>query len=254
MRLVAASFRSTLLAAAAFAAAGCSREPGHAASPQAPGGSLGPAPAAEQEQALVRVVNAIPGGGAADLFAHGVVVFPSVDYMAVTTYREIPDDRTTFRLRPAGHDTAEPLAEKDDGLVGGQHYTVVALPGGANEPPTLEVVRDDYLPPSRGKSKLRVLNASPDAGNVQVVMDGRLDPLVTGTQALSESEYREVDPVAGPLEVRQQDGTRVLARMPEAQLAAGKLYTLILFGRSAGSPGVAAVMLEDEPAPDRATS
>jgi hypothetical protein len=244
----------TAVVAAAAMMMGCSQEARQTEPAQTrtgDGTSVAPpaSVAAEHDQALVRVVYAIPGGDKADFFAGDLVVFPEVEYKVVTPYRELPDDRITFRLRPAGQDTAPPLAENNEGLSGGRHYTVIALPGELEEPATLKVVNDDLVPPAEGKSKIRVLNASPDAGEVEVVLGGRTDPLAKGVGANSASGYEEVDPLKGTLEVRKDGGKQVLARLANTQLDAGKLYTVIVVGRSAGKPKVEVVMVEDEVRP-----
>ncbi|MGH8248858.1 MAG: DUF4397 domain-containing protein, partial [Gammaproteobacteria bacterium] len=84
--------------------------------------------AEKRDAALVRMVNAMPNSTAVDAFAGDSKTFSGVAYKQVTPYKEVPDDRLTFRLRPAGKDTAEPLAENSEGLYGGKHYTVIAMP------------------------------------------------------------------------------------------------------------------------------
>jgi hypothetical protein len=248
-------FVSAFAAAAGMMLAGCSQEARqrNPAQTRTDGGTTTAPPAAEaakHDLALVRVVHAVPGGDRADFFAGDQVAFPEVEYKAVTPYRELPDQPTTFRLRPAGQDTSAPLAESAEGLAGGKHYTVVALPGGKDQPATLKVLSDELVPPTEGKSSVRVLNASPDAGQVEVIVGGRIDPVVRNVDGNAASGYQEVDPLEGTLEVRKGDGKRVLARLPDTHLDAGKLYTVIVVGRTAGKPRVEVVMVEDEVRPD----
>src|SRR5205809_222729 len=71
-------------------------------------------PATEVKQrgnALLRVIHAIPGGQAVDVFADDKKVFDNIAYKTTSPYEEIPAERHTLRIRPAGQNTAQPLAE-----------------------------------------------------------------------------------------------------------------------------------------------
>ncbi|CAN5438849.1 hypothetical protein BH20ACI3_BH20ACI3_19200 [soil metagenome] len=127
-------------------------------------------PATEVKQrgnALVRVINAVPAGPSVDVFADDTKVFTGIAYKTTTAYKEVSGERHTFRIRPKGQDTAQPLAENSEGLSYGKHYTVIAM-AEANGKPTLYVYDDDLVPPSSGKAKVRVIHASADAGEVEV--------------------------------------------------------------------------------------
>jgi hypothetical protein len=81
-------------------------------------------PATEVKQrgnALVRVIHAIPGGRAVDVFADDKKLFNNIAYKTTSTYEEASAERHTFRIRPAGQETAQPLAENSEGLSDGRH-------------------------------------------------------------------------------------------------------------------------------------
>jgi len=179
--------------------------------------------------ALVRVVQALPNGAATDVFAGDNVAFPRLEFRTVTAYRELPNEKTTFRLRPAGKDRSEPLAEAKEGLDAGKRYTVVVMPGDKREGANLKVFSDEAAAPAEGKAKVRVVNASPQTGSVDVLVGGRVDPVVGGVDFKDASAYHEVAPVSGTLEVRH-DKT-VLAHLPNAHLQGGKIYTILVLGR-----------------------
>src|SRR5204863_8755788 len=123
-------------------------------------------PATEVKQrgnALVRVIHAVPGGPVVDVFADDAKVFNGIAYKTTSPYKEVSGERHTFRIRAAGQDTAQPLAENSEGLSDGKHYTVVAW-ADANGKPVLYVFNDDLVPPASGKAKVRILHASADAG------------------------------------------------------------------------------------------
>src|ERR687888_1627086 len=101
-------------------------------------------PATEVKQrgnALVRVIHAVPGGPSVDVFADDTKVFSGIAYKTTSPYKEVSGERHTFRIRPAGQDTAPPLAQNSEGLSDGKHYTVVAM-AGSDGKPTLYVFND----------------------------------------------------------------------------------------------------------------
>jgi hypothetical protein len=100
-------------------------------------------PAAEVKQrgnALVRVINAVPGGPSVDVFATDAKVFSGIAYRTTSPYKEVSGELHTFRIRLAGQDTAQPLAENSEGLSDGKHYTVVAWAGDDGKP-ALSIVK-----------------------------------------------------------------------------------------------------------------
>lgn len=230
-----------LLASSAVAA--CRRESGETA-PRAGEG----APASHvAPSALVRVIDAIPDSRPLDVYAGDQPVFAGVQYRAVTAYREIAKGTIPFRLRPAGQDRADPLAESREDLAGGGRYTVVALPGSGSRPAGLKVLKDELASATADRARVRVVNASPDAGEVSVFLGGRTDALVAGVATTDASAYKDVVPIAGTLELRQESRKQVLARLPDTRLLSGGLYTVFLLGRLAG--GLEAMVIEDQRGP-----
>jgi hypothetical protein len=231
---------------------GCNREPKQTAPVQTEaGGTMAAAPpaqAAEQRHtALVRVLYAIPGGAVADVFAGDEVAFNQLGYRSLTPYRELPAERITFRVRPAGKDRQDPLAEEGESLAKGKHYTVVILPGLKDKPAALKVLSDDIVPPSEGKAKIRVVNASPDAGDVAVFVGGRSAPLVKGVSVETASDYAETEPLQGTLEVHHDK--KMLVDAPNTTLEPGALYTVFLMGRLADKRGLETLVTADRVEP-----
>ncbi len=199
----------------------------------------------DRDNALVHVIHAIPGGATVDVFAENNKAFTNVAYKSVTPYREIPDDRQTFRVRPTGQDTATPLVEDSEGFSDGQHYTIIALPtdGGRAD---LRFVRDNISVPSSGKAKVRVIHAAAGVGEVDVYARGNNDALFDGVNFPSESSYNEIDPVTGTLEVRREGQNTAALTIPNARFEAGKIYTVIVMGRATGTPRLEAIIVEDQ--------
>jgi hypothetical protein len=204
--------------------------------------------AERRDNALVRVVHAVPGAQAVDVFTDDTRTFTNVAYKTVTPYREISDDRHAFRVRPQGQDqTTAPLAENSENLGGGNHYTVVALPRDATgREATLRIFSDRLTPPTAGKAKVRVVHAAPDAGEVDVYARGREDALFGGVNVETATTYTEVDPMTVTLEVRPEGQQQAVLTVPNARFEAGKIYTIVVMGRTRGTPRLEAVIIEDQ--------
>jgi hypothetical protein len=201
--------------------------------------------AQKQDNALIRVVNAIPNGSALDVFADDQKTFDNVGYKQVTPYKEVPDRlRLNFKVRTAGQDSSQPLAENAEMIGSGNHYTVIAYRD-TNKQTALTVVNDNLKPPDSSKAKVRFINAAPDAGEVDVYPRAGKDAMFDGVNFGSEAGYREVDPMKTTLEVRPEGKKNILLAIPNTSLEAGKIYTIVLAGRAKGQK-FEAITIEDQ--------
>jgi hypothetical protein len=219
-------------------------------------GSSSAPPAKEVQQrgkALVRFIHAVPGVAPLDLFAEGAKAFADARYKTLTPYREMPGDEQTFRLRLAGQDTAEAIAEESEGFGQGKHYTAIALParggllGSKSDAPGAELrfVGDDLVAPASGRAKVRVINASRDLGEVDVYAAGRAEPLLKGV-GFADAKYVEVEPTTGALEVRRAGENVATLGVQNVSLGAGKIYTIFVVGAIKGASKLESVVVEDE--------
>jgi Domain of unknown function (DUF4397) len=200
--------------------------------------------AEKADKALVRVVNALPGA-ALDAFVGDTKEFNNVAYKAVTPYKETSDVQRQFAIKPAGQDTAQPLAQNTEGVKGGDHYTAIAMPapdGKAN----LRVIADRLTPPPTGKASVRVINASPDAGELDVFVKGKEDALFDGVNSDAVTNYEDIDPITATLEVRPEGKSNVLLNIPAAKFEPGHLYTIIITGKAKGAPKLEAIKIDDQ--------
>jgi hypothetical protein len=205
-------------------------------------------PAKEVEQrdnALVRVINTFPGSMSFDIFADNQKVFASVAFRNVTPYKELSDERHLFRVRQAGHDSAQPVAENNKDLIGGKHYTIVVMPG-TNDKTTVDLVNDNITGPPTEKALVRVIHASPDTGEVDVVDKEANKKLFSGLNFESGTPYMNVDPVRTTLEMRQEGQDKAIVTLPNANFEKGKFYTIVVTGYARGTPKLETLMVEDQ--------
>jgi len=243
-------FNIGLLIAALFLAVSCSSEPKQTqpvTSKTDAGTSTAP-PAKEVDQrdnALVRVINTVPGTSSFDVFADDQKVFDKVAFKSVTPYKELPGTRHTFRILPAGQEKAQPVAENSEGLAGGKHYTIVVMPA-TNDKTTVSIINDNLAPPPADKAQVRVINASPDAGEVDIVDKQVNKKLFSGINFENGSGYMAIDPAKTTLEVRPKGQDKTILTLPNANFERGKFYTIVVAGHASGNQKLQAVMVEDK--------
>lgn len=245
-----------LVAAALLLAAACSSEPKQTQPvvSTTDSGTSTAAPAkdaAQRNNALVRVINAT--ANAVDVFANDQKTFEAVAFKQVTPYKELPDSSDTFRVRKSGMDSEPPIAENSEGISGGKHYTVLIMPG-TNDQTTMSVINDNITAPPMDKAQVRVIHASPDAGEVDIVDKSANKTLFSGVNFEGETNYMTVDPMNTTLEVRPEGQEQPVLTVPEANFEKGKFYTIVVTGHSKGMPKLQALMIEDQLAETPATA
>jgi len=212
------------------------------------------APSSEQaekrDRALVRVINAGGKDQRYDVYVGDTRVFTSVDYKSVTPYKEVSGTVRTLKVRPAGQDTVEPLAQNTEMIIDGNYYTAVVMPEKDLKRVRLNVYSDNLVLPPADKTKVRVINASPDVGDVDVYAKGREKALFSGVGFASADGYNEVEPITGTLEVRLKGKKGVVASVPTTHFDAAKLFTVVTAGRL---PKLDVITVEDQLAGETVT-
>ena len=239
---------SVVLLATALLAAGCERTETSSAkvTTSSPAGtSTVPSSdaARQRDDALVRVVQAVPSGNTFDLFAGDLLLFDGLGFKTVTPYRAVDGKRYAFALRPAGMTQAKPLSSNTEDLKDGHFYTAIAMPGDGHGP-RLRVVSDHLDSPASGKARLRVVHAGTDAGKVAVRASDASTALFDDLDYQSVSEYRDVAPTNGQLQIVSAGQSAPVATTT-AHLEAGRFYTLVIVGNAAAATRVEAFLIED---------
>jgi hypothetical protein len=201
--------------------------------------------AEQRDNALVRVINTVPGSMSFDIFADDQKVFASVAFKDVTPYKELSDDRHSFHVRKAGQETAQPVAENNKGLMGGKHYTIVVMPG-TNDKTTVDVVNDNITGPPAEKARVRVIHASPDTGDVDIVDKQANKKLFSSLHFEKGTDYMNVDPRRTTLEIRQEGQDKSIVTLPNANFEKGKFYTIVVTGYANRTPKLETLMVEDQ--------
>jgi Domain of unknown function (DUF4397) len=182
--------------------------------------------AARHGKTLVRLVNAMPSTRAIDVSGEDRTLFIGTGYKGVTPYKEVSDNVVNFRLRAAGSDSV--LADNHETMRDGSRYTIIAYPGDKGDP-NLKIIRDE-LSPAAGKARIRVINAAPDLGTVDVAMQGQKVPLFANLREGVEAGFVDIDPVNGTVDIRSSTKIKQPAQLRDQHFEAGRTYTIVLAG------------------------
>lgn len=235
-------------AAIALIAAGCDRSaktsaPVTTTSPAGTTAAPSSASAKQRDEALMRMVHAAPSGSNVDLFAGDLLLFDGLGFKSVTPYRAVDGQRYAFALRPAGMTRAKPLSSNTEDLQDGSYYTAFAMPGDA-QAPNLRIVSDQLDRPADGKARMRVVHAGIDAGKLDLRAAGATAALFEDLDYRAVSDYRDVAPLNGAIQVVGNDGATVIATV-NAHLEAGRFYTIVIVGNARSAPQLEAFLIED---------
>jgi hypothetical protein len=205
----------------------------------------------ERDNALVRVVNAIPNQ-TTNIYAGDSLAFSQVAYKSVTEFKEMPDDYFGFRVVKPGANVADnTFAENREKLSNGGHYTIVAIADTDDDADSfgeLRVLDDELKPITSGKARVRFIHAVAGLDDeISIFPRGSDNPLVDGVNFKMEAGWNEEDPWSGTLDVRKEDSKTRLASIPNVNLEAGQTYTFVI----AGTPNkIDVIQVKDDVARD----
>ena len=105
------------------------------------------------------------------------------------------------------------------------------LATGAADNLELNITGTDLRPVADDQARLRVYHASPDAGAVDVGIEGQEENLFEGVDFRNATDYIVLDAGDYPLEVRPGDEDLTVALQSDATLEEGMTYDLVVIGR-----------------------
>ena len=114
--------------------------------------------------AKIRILHAVPGAPNVDVLVNGTRVLKDFPYKKVTDYLSLPAGKYQVDVYPTGN-LASSLISRKINVESGKSYTIAAT--GAEKKLNLQTFEDQFDVPS-GKTKVRLVHLSPDAGAVDV--------------------------------------------------------------------------------------
>lgn len=189
-----------------------------------------------RKQAKLRFVHASANAGALDVYYNGLKrTDEPMNYFDTTAYFDAgqgTDLSVDFKL--AG--TVNTVASQLLSLRALNSYTVylTGLKSGDSYSGLSTILSSDTLTaPAAGNAKIRLVQASPDAGNVEFWIDA--DSIRNNVPFRTVTNMQEVKAEKYSFSIRAKGTTTVLAKS-DLTLEEGKIYTLLLRGLKSGSP------------------
>ena len=105
------------------------------------------------------------------------------------------------------------------------------LATGAADNLELTITGTDLRPLADGQTRARVIHASPDAGVVDVGVEGQEENLFEGVDFRDATDYIVVDAGDYPIEVRPGGEDLTVALQADVALEEGTTYDLVVVGR-----------------------
>lgn len=179
------------------------------------------------EMAMVRVAHLSPDAPNVDIYVDDQAVLEDVPYRTVSDYLELEPGTYGVRITAAGDEETVVFDEQVDVAAGWFTLAAVGELEGQNQPFEVLVLEDDLSDPGQN-ARVRVLHASPDAPEVDLVAADSGDPLAEGL-AFGDTGSFEVPEGAYTLEVRPAGGEEAVAEF-DVEVAAGSVYSAFAVG------------------------
>ena len=176
----------------------------------------------------IRVMNVAEGSPAADIAVDGEVRYSSLGYGEVTQYDSVTPGDHEFEITFPGDDSVAPITQSQT-IEPGNAALVLIVNGDSG--PEVQTYSVDLDRTSDGTARVRLINASPDAGELDVY--GESDRWFKNVGNGSASDYKEVNYGIRDITVRNDDDDAPLVDAPQTKLNWGVVYDMVLFGNVA---------------------
>ena len=199
------------------------------------------------QTAQVRVVHASADAPNVDVLVDGNAVLANVPFKAASDYLAVTSGSRNFKVRATGTTTV--VIDANAPLMTGSAYTVIATGPVASIAPL--VLQDDLTAPAAGNIKLRLVHASPTAGEVDIYVTAPGTDIATADPTLAGVAFREFSPYlsapAGTYRVRVTPaGSKTVAiDVNNVALAAGQIRTAVAVDAPGGGTPLGAILLAD---------
>ncbi|WP_458189780.1 DUF4397 domain-containing protein [Haladaptatus sp. NG-WS-4] len=184
------------------------------------------ATANSSEVARLRIIHAVPGVPAINVFVDGECVLNGVAYKDVSDYLEFEPGGHTLQFAPAGEGREGAFLKEQLTLEANTDYTYAAAAGTDDTPGPFLFVDNNEMPLGN-QVRLRAIHLSTDAPAVDIAADG--DVLVEGLKVGDASDYVEVPAGSYTLEVRPAGEKKAVATF-DVTLAGGTAVSAFAVG------------------------
>ena len=194
----------------------------------------------------LRVVHASPDAPDVDVLADGAEIVADLAFPDFTDFLSVPPATYDVAVTPA-NDPATEVIQADLTLAAGGKYTVIAVDNLA----TIDaVVANDDPRPVSTESKVRIVHASPTAGDVDIYVtatgaDISMEtPVLTAVPLKANTGFLSID--AGTYDVSvTPTGTTSVAILANITIDAGGVYTAIAVDALGGGAPLGLILMDD---------
>lgn len=187
------------------------------------------ATAAQDENAMVRVLHGAGDAPAVDIYADGGLIGEGLAFSQITDYLEVPGGEYQIQIVPNGASLEEGPIVIDAALTfDAGTMTTVAATGSLASGIVPQVIVDDPAP-SSDTAQVRVVHLSADAPAVDIAPDGG-DALIEGLEYPNNTGYIALPGGAYDLEIRPAGSTDVAFDIPEITIDNGVSYSVYAVG------------------------
>lgn len=182
------------------------------------------------QNAKLKVINGVFDDPAYTVSVNGTALSTTaLDFRTSTAYTPVPAG--TAELVVTEQATGKVVSKTPLNLAANASASAYLAPQTSLAAKSVLVIQDDFTPPAANKAKVRFVNLSPDAGNIDLFMNGQPVKSETGIGFKGFSPFVEVDPAAAAtFEIRQAGTGTVLSTALNVNIAAGKFTTLWAVG------------------------
>lgn len=184
------------------------------------------------QKSYVRVLHAVPGAPAVDVYANGQLIAQNLMYRDFTDYLTVPSGNYKIEVYPAG--------TRDEALV----TTTATLPGcsivtvaAVGQLPSISLlpIAEPIEPIAPNMAKVRFTHLSPTAPNVDITLpDGTV--LFSDVRFKETTQYVMVPPGIYNLQARIAGTDQVVLQVPNIQIEPNRFYTVYAVGLPGEEP------------------
>ncbi len=202
---------------------------------------------AGSDQARLRLIHAAPELPAVDLISDDTLLAGQISATLTSAYQPLDSGTHTLELVPAG--TTQPeLISATLQLEAGKDYSLVLVEdGGAAQ---MLLLADDNALPEVGDARLRFVQASPLAGELDLLVQGSR-AIFTQQAYKTVPKYAQLEAGTYNFELRSTKTMTAALNLPAITLAEGTVNTLVVYDDPNGQPALQAFSNLDVERPAR---
>lgn len=185
----------------------------------------------DASDSCIRFVHAAPDAPPMDAYVNDALIGEDLTYARATTSVAVPSgDNRMVHIVTTGAAVEDTGIDAQYGFEPGQAYVVLVT--GAGDELNLMITGTDLRPVPTDQARLRVINASPDVGTIDVGMRP-VPTLFEGVNLGEATNYVVVDAGTYPIEIRPAGDEQMVEVRTDAVIAEGMSYDLVVIGRPA---------------------